>query len=78
MYCFYYVNDLWALLIERAVWMFSRVYCNFHSCTVHLYIIKVLSPTDAQKTCFKRSIKIYIKNAPTCFGVITIIKERTI
>jgi len=27
---------------------------------------------------FKRSIKIYIKRAPTCFGVITIIRERTI
>jgi len=26
----------------------------------------------------KRSIKIYIKTAPTCFGVITIIRERTI
>jgi len=27
---------------------------------------------------FKRSIKIYIKTAPTCFGVITIIRERTV
>jgi hypothetical protein len=27
---------------------------------------------------FKRSIKIHIKTAPTCFGVITIIRERTI
>jgi hypothetical protein len=25
-------------------------------------------PTDAQEFCFKRNIKIYIKNAPTCFG----------
>jgi len=40
--------------------------------------IKVLSPTDAQENCFKRSIKIYIKTAPTCFGVITIIREHTI
>jgi len=24
------------------------------------------------------SVKIYIKTAPTCFGVITIIRERTI
>ena len=44
----------------------------------HLDIIKVLLPTDAQENCFKRSIKIYIKTAPTCFGVITIIRERTI
>ena len=27
---------------------------------------------------FKRSTKIYIKTAPTCFGVITILRERTI
>jgi len=51
---------------------------NFHSRTVHLDIIKVLLPTDAQENCFNRSIKIYIKTAPTCFGVITIIRERTI
>jgi len=50
----------------------------FHSRTVHLDVIKVLSPTDAQENCFKRIIKIYIKTAPTCFGVITIIRERTI
>jgi hypothetical protein len=41
-------------------------------------IIKVLLPTDAQENCFKRSITIDIKTAPTCFGVITIIRERTI
>jgi len=28
-------------------------------------IIKVLSTTDAQENCSKRSIKIYIKTAPT-------------
>jgi hypothetical protein len=50
---------------------------NFHSRTEHLDIIKVLWPTDAQGF-FKRIIKIYIKTAPTCFGVITIIRERTI
>ena len=36
------------------------------------------SPTDAQENLFKRNIKIYIKTAPTCFGVNTIIRERTI
>jgi hypothetical protein len=51
---------------------------DFHSRTVHLDIIKVLSPTDAQEKCFKKSIKIYIKTAPICFGVIIIIGERTI
>ena len=31
------------------------------------HIIKVLLPTDAQESYFKRSIKIYIQTAPT-FG----------
>jgi hypothetical protein len=34
---------------------------------------KALLPTDAQENCFKMNIKIYIKTAPTCFGVIIII-----
>jgi hypothetical protein len=52
---------------------------SFHIRTVHLDIIKVFYlPTDAQENCFKRNIKIYIKTAPTCFGLITIIRERTI
>jgi hypothetical protein len=45
---------------------------------VHLDIIKVLLPTDAQEICFKRGIKIYSKTAPTWFGAITIIRERTV
>jgi len=36
------------------------------------------SQDDAEESCFKRNIKIYIKNAPTCFGLITIIRERAI
>jgi hypothetical protein len=44
--------------------------------------ISVLSvfylPTDAQEKCLKKNIKIYIKTAPTCFGAITIIRERII
>ena len=56
----------------------SNYEAPFHSCAVHLDIIKVLLPTDAQENCFIRSIKIYIKTAPTSFGVITIIRERTI
>jgi hypothetical protein len=57
--------------------MFNNV-LKFHSRAVQLDIIKVLLPTDAQENCCKRSIKIYIKTAPTCFGVITVIRERTI
>jgi len=32
-------------------------------------------PTDAQESCFKKNIKFYIETAPTCFGLITIIRE---
>jgi hypothetical protein len=42
-----------------------------------VHIVKVFTPTDAQ-VYFKRSIKIYMKTAPTYFGAITIIRERTI
>jgi ketol-acid reductoisomerase len=41
-------------------------------------IIKVLLPTDEQENFFKRSIEIYIETAAACFGVITVIRERTI
>jgi len=45
----------------------------------HLDIIKVFYlPTDAQEKCFKKNIKTYLKTAPTCFGAITIIRERII
>jgi hypothetical protein len=40
------------------------------------------SPTDAQVNClkndFKICIKIYSKTTPTCFGAVTIIRERII
>jgi len=42
-----------------------------------LVLSKFLLPTDAKENCFKSSIKIYIKPAPTCFGVIAIIRERS-
>ena len=48
----------------------------FYSHTVHIDIIKVFYlPTAAQENCFKKNIKIYIKAAPTCFDLITIIRE---
>jgi len=51
-----------------------QVYFLFHICTVHLDIIKVFiySPTDTLVSCLKKNnIKIYIKTAPTWFGVVT-------
>ena len=68
-------NSRWDLIRRLRV---KQLYIFFHSRTVHLDIIKVLLLTDAQENCFKRSIKIYIKTAPTYFSVITIIRERTI
>jgi hypothetical protein len=58
-------------------------FINFHIHTVHIGTIKVFhSPTNAQLNClknnFKIDIKIDIKTAPTCFGAITIIRERII
>jgi len=35
-------------------------------------------PTDAKENSFKKNIEIYFKTAPTCFGLITIIRERII
>jgi hypothetical protein len=46
---------------------------------VHLDIIKnFYLPTDAQENCFKMNVEIHIKAAPTCFGLITIIRGRII
>jgi len=53
-------------------------YTYTYSPSKYLDTFKVLLPTDAQDNCCKSSIKIYIKTAPTCFGVITIIRECTI
>ena len=39
---------------------------------------KFYLPTDAQLNCLKNNFKIDIKTAPTCFGVITIIRGSTI
>jgi hypothetical protein len=43
-----------------------------------LILSKIYLPNDVQLNCLKNYFKIYIKTAPTCFGVITIIRERTV
>jgi hypothetical protein len=50
---------------------------NFEIKTIFCYQ-SFLIPTDAQENCYKRIIQIYITTAPICFGVITIIRERTV
>jgi len=43
---------------------------------LYSYIIRdFYLPTDAEENCSINNIKIYIKTAPTCFGLITIIRE---
>ena len=51
---------------------------TLHNKTDKEVIKNLYLATDAQENCFERNIKIYIKNAPTCFGLITIIREPTI
>ena len=56
---------------------------NSHIHTVHLNIIKVFIHQLMRnriflKTILKFTLKINIKRAPTCFGSITIIRERII
>jgi len=68
-------------LKRRELWRkyFGHKYKSlfFHNRTLHFDIIKLFYlPTDAQENCFKNNIIIYIKTAPTCFGAITIIRER--
>jgi hypothetical protein len=59
--------------------LFEVVDSFFYSRSVHLETIKVFYlSTDAQENCYKMNIEIYIKTALTCFGLITIIRERTI
>jgi hypothetical protein len=62
---------------DNGTWICNIMSTVFHIRTVHLDVIKVLLPTDAQENFFKRIIKIYIKTALTCFGAITIIREST-
>jgi hypothetical protein len=46
-----------------------------HSCTVHVDVISLLFTNWRTIELFWKNIKIYIKTAATCFGLITIIRE---
>jgi hypothetical protein len=68
--------------VKTGTFQFSLLqhkFVNFHSRTVQrLDIIGVFYlPTDAQENCFK-NITIDIKTVATCFGLITVIRERNI
>jgi len=72
-HCYYCTS---AIYFQRFAYIF------LHIRAVHPDIIKVYLPTDAHLNCLKDNFKIYIKiditTTPTCFGVITIIRERTV
>jgi hypothetical protein len=42
---------------------------NYATNKIDCYQSFIYSPTDAPVSCLKNGIKIYIKTAPTCFGV---------
>jgi hypothetical protein len=56
-----------------------RIFLTVRNITDKVFFIP---QTDAQVTCLKNNFEIYIKidtkTAATCFGAITIIRERTI
>ena len=59
-------------MITQAILFFSHLYRA--SCVLSKFFYYQLMHKN---NCFKRSNKIHIKTAPTCFGVITVIRERT-
>jgi hypothetical protein len=67
--------EVTASLLDPDIFL-STVFSNIR--TLLFFTVVFYLPTDAQESCFKKSIKIYIKTAPTCFGLITIIRERII
>jgi hypothetical protein len=62
--------------------MVEKITIFFFTCSILMILRFFYSPTDAQLNCLKNIFKIYIKidikTAPIRFGVITIMRERTI
>jgi len=58
----------------------ETAFITFHICAVRPVTIKVFITNWCTRELFLMSIKVYIKitTAATCFGEITIIRERTI
>jgi hypothetical protein len=52
--------------------LITFMYASLSNYKFHIRVLYL--PTYAQESCFK-NIKIYIKIAPICFSLITIIKE---
>ena len=54
------------------------IYFFVHSCTMHLDVIIFLFHQWTHRRFVQECIKIYIKIAPTCFGLTTILREHII
>jgi hypothetical protein len=58
---------------------FYKIRYFSHICSVHLDVIKSsFCPTERTNKLLQNNVKIYIKSAPTCFGLTTIIRELTV
>jgi hypothetical protein len=75
--------------VQSLRWGHPVVSYDNHICLVFIKALNKMgnqsffySPTDAQVRCLKNNFKIYIKidvkTAPTCFGLITVIREHII
>jgi hypothetical protein len=56
----------------------NKRYAYHKFCVKYLLVLSKFYYQLMHKRFVLKSVKIYIKRAPTCFGVITIIRERTI
>jgi len=78
------VNEKYVHHATQSVHSFFNVITKcVHNSVQHnkdFIFLSFYSPTDAQLNCLKNNLTIYIKieikTAPTCFGSITIIRER--
>jgi len=82
---YFYTEESKQSLAATSVVLYMQVHHNklkvLSKSIIHQIIYRLkffYLPTDAQEICFKKNIKIYIKTTPTCFGLITIIRERII
>jgi len=53
-----------------------NIFFSPHGRTMHFDTIKVFIYQMMHKRFALKNIKIYIKTAPTCFGAITVIRQR--
>jgi hypothetical protein len=66
-------------LIHDNFSLYKKIYFGIFTVVPCIMILsKLFSLTETQENRFKSSVKIYMKTAATCYGAITIIRERII